>query len=161
MPGLEVLGAAAAAAQFVDVGWKVVISLSRLISDLKQATKKVKVAAQKLEQLVHHVQLMQEDIQTLAFRDATTQSKRFSDGHLDAITALLGECADEAATLDNLLNKLIPGQHERAIQRSWKAIVSVKKETEILERCAKLDRLKLSLNLWFSHSSLILLEKQL
>jgi len=161
MSGLEVLGATAAAAQFVDVGWKVVISLSRLISDLKQATKKVKVAARKLEQLVCHVQLMQEDIQTLALSDATTQSKRFSDGRLDTITALLRECAGEAAALDNLLKQLIPGQHERAIQRSWKAIVGVKKETEILERCAQLDRLKLSLNLWFSHGSLVFLEKQL
>jgi hypothetical protein len=83
MSGLEVLGAAAAAAQFVDVGWKVVISLSRLISDLKQATKKVKVAARKLEQLACHIELMQEDIQTLALSDATTRSKRFRDGHLD------------------------------------------------------------------------------
>jgi hypothetical protein len=158
MSGLEVLGIVAAAAQFTDTGWKVVLSLSRLVSDLNHASRKVKNAAKQLQNLIEHVELIRTDIQHLAASDSAVF---LSDDLADLITALLGDCTEEAGELNEILKKLVPDLSYGKFRTSWKAVVSVKKEKHILERCARLETLKSSLGLWFGHGSLVLLQRQL
>lgn len=53
-----------------------------------------------------------------------------------------------------------PDRRTAASKEGWRAIVSVKKEEEILERCEHLERLKGSLILWCSHEGLLFGKKQ-
>lgn len=157
MSGLEVLGIVAAAAQFTDSGWKIVLSLSRLVSDLNDASRKVKNAARQLQSLVEHVDLIRIDLQHLTASDSPVL---LSDDRAGLITALLGDCTEEARELDVILKKLAPVSSDGGLRKSWKTVVSVKKEKAILERCARLESLKSSLGLWFGHGNLVLLQRQ-
>jgi hypothetical protein len=127
----------------------------KTFSEPHNASSKVKNAARQLQQLIEHVDIIRTDIQHLA---ASNSATFLSDDRADFITALLGDCAEEASELNDIVKKLAPAPNDGRLKISLKAIVSVKKEKDILERCASLEKLKSRLGLWFGHGGLVLLQ---
>ena len=62
MSGAEVIGLAATALQFADVGWRATLALSRLISDLQHVPVKIKNTKRELELLLTFVEMLKSDL---------------------------------------------------------------------------------------------------
>jgi hypothetical protein len=145
MSGLEILGISAAAVQFADVGWKVFLGLSRLASDLNHVPEKIQQAAKRVEQLVTLSKVIKADA-----------SKYSTCPHDEPhpLQRILKDCAILADQLQLILDSVTPTGKENRIRKSWKAVVGVKKEREIMEKCRVLEDFKLSLSTWIVRENL-------
>lgn len=160
MSGAEVIGLAATALQFADVGWRATLALSRLISDLEHVPVKIKNTKRELELLLTFVEMLKSDL-GLATSGSTSILNDYmtSTQHASALS-LFDECLDQAQELERILTRLTPNRG-RGLKRAWRAVISVKTEQEIISRCVRLESLKMSLNMWYGHMNLHLLKSQM
>lgn len=157
----EIVAVTAAAVQFLDVGGRVLIKLSRLCSDLQHAPKAVETARSNLRVLVRLVGKIKQDLEAARAGPATTLQGAVSPERLATATTSLEECLAEANELFQTLDGLVCERSDNVAKRAWRAIVSVKKEKEILDGLTRLEQLKSNLALWYQHETLALVNNQL
>ena len=68
---------------------------------------------------------------------------------------------DEAKQLESLLYQLTSAPSDHILKRGWKRVIASKDESDILEICKRLEKLKSALNLWLGNESFEMAQKQL
>jgi hypothetical protein len=136
MSGIEVLGAIAAALQLADGTFKACVKTVELLSRLKHAPKAVIQGAADLEELMNLIKSLRslEDIQSIGIADAKSVKEL-----LDKLNSLGPELSDK-------LKPLQAQSGDHALQRLWRDIVSVKRQSELLSLLDQTLRTKSSLS---------------
>jgi hypothetical protein len=138
MSGVEIVGLVAAAAQFADLGAKVLLGLSSLISSLRDVPSRIESAATALKIFVDLSHALRAHLETLpppAISEATqTQIKDLFDA-----------CGSETCAITNILEEITTKTSDNKLAKTWKRLVGVKREKDILERFERLERHKSSL----------------
>lgn len=160
MSGAEILGIVASAARFVDVGLRALPALTKLYSDLQNAPRKLKAAVCGLQQLIRLVQIIQTDIERPYHGPGSTPGISIAP---DMLLRPLHSSTnvDEAKQLESLLYQLTSTPSGHILKRGWRIVIALKDESDILEICKRLERLKSALNLWLGNESLEMAQKQL
>ena len=115
MSGLEAVGAAAAAAQFIDQGTKIAIFISDLYSKIRDAPESIRKQSVQVEQLT--------DISRLIEHNPSLQTS--------AVASTLRTCLVEADKLQEILSKLSVSAQDGKTKKLWKALDGVTKEKKI------------------------------
>jgi hypothetical protein len=136
------VGIAAAAAQFIDLGGRLVTALSRVIFDLRDAPERVNTLQVEVQQLLELVRITQSNI---------TIAAKFNSS-IDA--SILPDAIEKVQRLQQILDDLCAGPNSNLAIRTLSAIRTVKKEKEIDQLCKGLERQKTSLLIWFSNNNL-------
>jgi hypothetical protein len=156
----EVAGVVASIVQLIDIGGRVVIKLSRFCSDLQKVPHKIKRAKHQVDQLLSLLRCINSDLTASDQGDASSLAGLRSPNHLHFATHLVEDALHQAEELANILDDLAP-RKDSLFNRGWRALVSLKKEEDIVERCSRLETLKSDLQMWYGHQSMVLLNKQM
>jgi hypothetical protein len=135
------LGTVAAAAQFVDLGCRSLFAVYRLIKDLKDVPADLLFT---LDDLGHFSGLMDDLRSALERNDPRLQS--LTPAQLQRIARILDSTANICKQLEELLAPCCSTPGTSRTRRLWRALVSVKTESDIVKRCERLERLKHDLN---------------
>ena len=135
------LGTIAAAAQFVDMGCRSLFGVYRFVKNLKDVPADL-VAA--LEDLGHFASLMH-DLQS-ALESDNLRLRKLGLGQLDRVGKILDSTGQVCSQLEQLLAPCCLPPNASRSTRAWRALVSVKKEQDIIKICERLERLKHDLN---------------
>ncbi len=155
---VAVVGMAAAAVQFLDVGGRAFIAFSSLCSNLKRVPKRIRAEFQQIEQVLDLVRMIEADIKAPNVGSGITLAGLLSQTHSDAATRLLDNAISRAVDLEITLKSLLPAPQESARRKAWRSVISVQREEEILERCRSLEEVKSTIQLWQNHANLVLTE---
>lgn len=149
MSGVEIVGLIAATAQFADLGAKALRGLSSLISSLRDVPSRIESAATALKNFVDLSQTLRAHFETLpaAAVSETTQTQ---------IRDTFNACASETCAITNILEEITTKSSDNKLAMTWKRLVGVKHERDILERCDRLERYKSSLVLLLEDRALFL-----
>ena len=133
----------ASAIQFIDVGGRLLLSLSRLCSKVHHVPEKI----ENLRATLQHLLIIAEVVKSNHVSSyAGSQAAEFNLACSESIKLI----KELASLLDNLTAVVDDGP----FRRTWKAIVAVKKEKEILDICERLEQYKTTLSLWLFHTIL-------
>lgn len=152
---METLGAIAAAVQVVDLSCRSLFATYRLVKDLKDVPA---VLLLTLQDLGPFLGLMDELQSALATDDLRLRG--FTVNQLDRTTKILDSTGQVCRELEQLLAPCVPPSSPPSwprVSRAWRALVSVKTEADIIEKCERLERLKHDLNRELQNSGLSLL----
>lgn len=152
----EIVGIIAGAVQFVDVGSRVLISLSRFCSDLQHVPRKIKRVRRQLEQTLQLVESIKSDIEAPNSGPGTTLSGTISQPQVDFAKGLLKDAVVQVMELQILLNKIAPTANG-FVKKTWRAVVAMKKKEEILGKCGDIETTAGLLQAWMQHQSLRLI----
>src|SRR5438045_3047501 len=136
----EVVGLVASAVQLIDVSGRIIIKLSRLCSDLQKVPHRMRTAKHQLEQLLSLLQMVKADLTASDQGPASTLAGLRSPNHLLLASNLVEDALYQAEELAESLDKLAP-KKESLLNRRWRALVSLKNEEDIVERCGRLESL--------------------
>ena len=133
----------ASAIQFIDVGGRLLLGLSRLYSKLDHVPEKI----EKSQATLRHLLVVAEVVKSNHVNSYTgSQAAEFN-------LACSG-CIKLVKELASLLDTLSAATNDGPFRRTWKAIVAVKKEKEILDICERLEQYQTTLSLWLCHTIL-------
>ncbi|RKK08293.1 hypothetical protein BFJ68_g17270 [Fusarium oxysporum] len=135
MSGFEALGAAAAAGQFLEQGYKIAKFCHALYRQVKDGPEAIR---QRIEQL--------ESLQAVATRTQNTESLQTAEAE-----KILVRCRNTAEKLLSLLGTLNFDPDDSTTTKTWRAACSMHKEEEILEQFRILNEEKSMLNLHISN----------
>ncbi|OJD38063.1 uncharacterized protein BKCO1_500093 [Diplodia corticola] len=152
----EVVGIVAGAVQFLDVGSRVLISLSRFCSDLQNVPHKIKTVRQRLERTLQLVDSIKSDVEAPNTGPGTTLSGIISQPQVDFAKGLLEDAAAQVTELQVLLTRLAFTGDSLA-KKAWRAVVAIKKEEEILSKWNDIETTTGLLQIWMQHQSLKLI----
>lgn len=152
----EVVGIVAGAVQFLDVGSRVLISFSRFCSDLQHVPRKVKRVRRQLEQTLQLVESIKSDVEAPNTGPGTTLAGIISQPQVDIAKSLLEDAAVQVTELQVLLDKIaLTGNG--FVEKTWRAVVAMKKEEDILRKCSDIETTAGLLQAWMQHQSLMLI----
>ncbi|KAK4118305.1 hypothetical protein N657DRAFT_606433 [Parathielavia appendiculata] len=137
------LGTVAAAAQFVDLGCRSLFGAYRFLKDLKDVPANLLFT---LDDLGHFSGLM-DDLRS-AIEKADPRLRGITPTQSQRVTRILDSTADICKQLKELLAPCCPpaGSSSSRSRKLWRALISVKREIDIVNRCERLERLKHDLN---------------
>ena len=136
------LGLIASAVQLVDVGGRLLISLSQLVSNVRDAPKKILILQQEVVEIEALTQLIR------ANPNITAQSNSSLD------VSILSNATETIQRLQRILDKLKITPNDCTSQKVWKTVVSVKKEKALEALCRELERHKSTLLIWSEKNNL-------
>ena len=136
------LGIAAAATQFIDLGGSLVTALSRVISDLRDAPKRVRTLRIEVQRLLELVRKTQSNATIAAEFNSSFD------------VSILSDAIEKVQRLQQILDNLCAGPNSNLAIRTCSAIRTVKKEKELDQLCEGLERQKTSLLFWFGNRNL-------
>ena len=151
MAGVEIVGIIAAASQFADIGWRVFLGLSRICSDVQQASQKLRNVTLRVGQTIEVVELVrrQHAVTTLPLRQ------------IDAILLeLLQSGFEEANRLQTIVDELSTSLGDTKFKRVLKMVMSSKKEDDIIEGCQILANLKIDIMSCLGQETIALMHAQ-
>lgn len=157
----ETVAVVAAAVQFLDVGGRVLVKLSRLCSDLRRVPKTMKTAQHDLTTFLALTRMIQADLGASRTGPASTLNGVITAGSLDMAAATLGKCICEANELYNILSGIVSERSDSVTKKAWLAVVGVKKKQKIVDGFVRLQSLRSELNVWYSHETLALINRDL
>ena len=137
------VGIAASIIQFIDVGGRSLIGLSRLCSTLRHVPQTIENSQTTLNHLLAIAKIVKSNHLTL---HAGRQAVEFN--------SVCSDCIKLAKDLESLLNSLTVAVYDGPLRRAWKTVVAAKKEKEILEICERLEQYKTTLSLWLFNAVL-------
>ncbi|KAF4637077.1 hypothetical protein G7Y89_g980 [Cudoniella acicularis] len=137
MDPLTLLGAVAAASQFVEQGIKITQLLRELYSKVQEAPEHVR------KQIVHIEQLI--DIAGLIIQNPSLQK--------DSVASILGTCLRQAVDIQNLLKRVSVADKDGRLKKTQKSFVAVMKEKELGVLFEGLEREKSALALCIQESN--------
>lgn len=136
----EIVAVTAAAVQFLDVGARLLLSISKLCGKLGDAPQLVQTLRDEITQLV-------EIVKDLKIERTTTSSA------VDTVKASLNDCFTLCRELEVTLDKVLVEDGDSIARKAWKALLTVKREERMREICARLERKKTALSLWIAGGS--------
>lgn len=157
----DVAALVAAAVQFIDVGFRTCIAASRLCSDVKNAPRKVQTTCENLKHLIDLVRTIQSELSIFQHAQQSTVNQAISQSDLEAIIRLIQACAQQARSLEDTLKTIAFKADDGMLKKTWRSVVSMKKESEIVQGCRQLEELKSSVSIWYGSRMLVLQHKQL
>ena len=134
---------ATSAIQFIDVGGRLLLGLSRLCSKIRHIPEKIKESQATLQQLLVIAELVK-----------SNHASSYTGSQAADFNFACSECIKLVKDLAVLLGGLIAAVNDDPFCRTWKAIVAVKREREILDMCERLEQHKTTLSLWLFHTIL-------
>ena len=137
--------AAATVIQFLDFGARLLCTLSQICSSLRDVPDRIHGFQGEIRQLLA---LATSALQTPS--DPTANAGPSLDVSIQSIWA---DCVKDAAQLMKILESLSIRSEHNVLEKSWRAILSVKKETEILAILKRLERHKSTLALWINNDN--------
>jgi hypothetical protein len=148
------LGTIAAAAQFVDLGCRSLFAVYRFVKDLKDVPADLLLT---LEDLGHFSGFMEELQSAIKTGDARLRS--LAPAQLGRATRILDSTGEVCRQLEGLLAPCRPSAtaSQTRASKTWRALVSVKREKDIVKKCERLERLKHDLGRELQHCELALL----
>lgn len=135
------LGTIASAAQVVDLGCRSLLGMYRFVRSLKDAPKDL---LNTFEDLRAFTSLLS-DFQ-LALQTKDPRLLNLSSQQLDRVSLILHSAGQVCGQLDQVLAECLPLANTSKAGKAWRALVSLKKEADIMKRCERLERLKHDLN---------------
>jgi hypothetical protein len=102
----EVVSLIAASVQFIDVGFRACIMISRLCSDVKNAPRKLQTTCENLKHLIDLVRTIQSDLSVFQNAQQSIVNQAISQSDLDAIVRLIQACAQQARSLEDTLKTI-------------------------------------------------------
>ena len=145
MSGVEILGIVASASQFLDIGARLALSLSGIVTRLKDVPQSVERAANELNLLIKIIEAIKTNLEE--------PSKSISVKNVDTGLELLKKCKEQADELNHVLNGVASQATDGVAKKSWKAVVSLKRDSKVSEMLSGLEKLKSSLEIWMSHET--------
>ncbi|KAI4657051.1 uncharacterized protein J4E79_007667 [Alternaria viburni] len=140
----EVVGAAAAVVQFVDVALRLSSCLERFCSDVRNVPRRFLQLQTDLRQQIEIAQQIQNH-RLPGFATAVASS---------TFDTPLAEYVDLAEELCKTLEDLLGRKNDGALRRGWDAICSVRKKEEVANICDRLEQKKSTLSLWLEAANL-------
>lgn len=133
---------AATVVQFIDVGGRTLLLLSRLVSEIKDAPDKIRSLKSDIETLLAVAQAVQSDPSIVGLDSSP-----------------LADALGQARLLEALLTDLAIGPKDELGQRVWKALRSAKNEQKLDGLCKRLEHAKTTLLLWFEKNAASVLQE--
>ncbi|KAM0550777.1 hypothetical protein ACHAPJ_008640 [Fusarium lateritium] len=143
----EVLGFVAGAAQLLDLSTRIVLASSGLYTKLKNVPGEIETLKYNTELLINLLQQIKRDFEG----PVSLQSSSLHIIH-DA-TSIFHEATKELKVLAQLLEGISANASSSA-RRAWSAVLGVKKQADIADKCRRIEYLKSSLQLWYQHQSI-------
>jgi len=126
MDAVTILGAAAAASQFVEFGLEIIAFVSSLYSKIRDAPDLICKRSDQLHNLI----------------DIAKQIKDTPSLQTDTTAAILCHCIGESKELLDILRKISATTGDGIVKKAWKAVDGVAKEKRILDILGDLERQK-------------------
>lgn len=156
----EAVAIAAAVVQFLDVSSRLFSTLSRFCENLEHVPRKVRDTVQELKVFRQLVYPLDSDIRAPNTGPASTLSGALSPDNVNLAVSLLDQCITQVQQLEETLQPLMLKACDYGIKKRWRAVAGLKVEKEILDRWTRLQGLKSTLNLWYSHQTLLSIKYQ-
>ena len=152
MSGVEILGIVASASQFLDIGARLALSLSGIVTRLKDVPRSVERAANELSLLVKIVEAIKTNLER--------PSESISVNNVDTGLELLKKCKEQADELNHVLDGVVSQATDGVVKKSWKVVVSLKRHSKVSEMSSGLEKLKSSLEIWMCHETWVVSSMQ-
>ncbi|KAK2031347.1 hypothetical protein LX32DRAFT_714327 [Colletotrichum zoysiae] len=141
MSGFEVIGAVAAAGQFLEQGYKIVKFISAVVSQVADGPAQIKAWLEELETLNGIVEQIKSKL------TAKFQSEEARSVEAEKILAkCIVRCKDHADKLQAQLHSLSFDPGENTLRKTWRAVCTLEQEENIMKIIQSLEREKQSLN---------------
>ncbi len=124
------VGIAASVIQYIDVGGRSLIGLSRLCSTLRHVPQTIENSQTNTQPSPSHC------------KNCQIQSSDLTCGNTGRgiwFYVLYSDCIKLAEDLESLLNSLTVAVYDGPLRRAWKTVVAAKKEKEIFHICERLE----------------------
>lgn len=154
----EALGIAAAITQLIDLGGRVLIHTSRFVSNFKNVPRKIATIRCEIRHFIELLQLLEQDLDNRGGILASPSAPRSHS--LSMLGRLLSDANQQTYDLAIILEEISIPQRTR-IRKAWNAIVTMKKEDEILNRSRLVECSKSALQLWYQRQSLAMAYDQM
>ena len=133
----------ASAIQFIDVGSRLLLGLSRIYSKIDHVPEKIEKSQATLRQLLVVAEVVK-----------SNHVNSYTGSQAAEFSSACSECIKLVKDLASLFDNLTVATDDGPFRRTWKAIVAVKREKEILGICDRLEQYKATLSLWLFHTIL-------
>lgn len=137
----EALGIVAGIVQLVDISGRIILASSQLYRNLKNVPDEIETLKRTTQQFIGLLQLITLDLNL----SSSPPPETIGNVH---VTTILDDAIAEATELADLLERLSSAQ-KNAVKRAWVTIVSMKKQSAIMEKSRRIESLKCSLQLWY------------
>lgn len=134
MSGFEIVGAVASAVQLASLSLEIIISISSLCTQIRDAPKLIRTRAIQVQSLVTIANYIERNVQL----------------HTTDVECVLHTLIPEAVALRDILKGMVAREGAGIAERCWKAIGGVTKEKRIMEIFESLEREKSALLLCIS-----------
>lgn len=141
----EILGIAAAAAQFLTIAVKLSVKLNWICSEVHHAPKRLQDLRKSLDQ---QITLIKNIAETDFYGSAIVAAKKADFIHV------LGEYQDIIQRLLDLLQRLLDQDDKGIIRKGWNSILTLHKTDEILLLCSRIEEKRDLVLLWLSDINL-------
>lgn len=150
------VGVVAAAAQFIEIGCKVVLHASSLFSKFQDVPPRLQRAVEQVQLLVHLAELTSKKnmIQPLSVDSRQTLSLRISRFPLSWLESVWTKCAAQAHDLDELIRPMLQESENTRIQRVWRKFLTLGREEKINQILKEIESYKAMLTIWFGQECL-------
>ena len=136
MDPVSVVGLAAGAVQFADVGFRALIGMIKLLKRLKETPKQMTDLLQDLDKSIQRIQALRNTIQ-----QPDSLFTHLSITQIHRVTTTLDDACQAATDLQHVLEPLFrqsnTSKHSWA-RNTWRSAVSVSMETEIAAKIARI-----------------------
>jgi len=154
---VAMLGVVAAGLQCAQVGVQLLMSASSLCSRLQDAPEKVKSWLVQIAQLVVLAELMK-TISTDPLLSSLPLLPAASPSSIEtsvswAESALL-DCMNQAHALQDVLKDMLEDVNDGKGQKTWKKLLTVKRDSKITDSLHTIERQKSMLNIWLGQINL-------
>ncbi|KAK1753964.1 hypothetical protein QBC47DRAFT_32587 [Echria macrotheca] len=152
MTEMEVLGSIAAAVGLADAGLRMLVGVYGLAMDLKEVPTRLRDIYQDIRGVGNFIA----DVQTELLR-ADSVFATASPAHLEHLRTRVDAITTCAGGLTRLLESLLVPTSSSRTKRTWKAMVSLSKQKEILSECERIGRLKHDLQLSLQNLGILMI----
>jgi hypothetical protein len=154
--GAVLVGVAAAAAQFTEIGCKVVLRASSLFSKFQDVPQCLQRALDQVQLLLHLAELSSKKdmIQPLSNDLPQTLLLKTSRFPLSWLESVWTKCATQVHELDELIRPMLQESENTRVQRVWKKILTLGREEKINQILKEVESYKTMLTIWFGQECL-------
>lgn len=154
---LALLGAAAAAAQFAEIGFKVVYKCSVLVKESREYPEFLQRTRNEMHHLLCLAKVATENTDTPEVQPATSESQQpqsANDQRSVQLESIWEDCSRQAEIIDTALQSLTREIEIRGIIGQWKKIRLQPRIHDIEEALGEVERCKTTLGLYLGNEPL-------
>lgn len=153
---IVLVGVVAAAAQFIEVGCKVILHTSSLFSRFRDVPRCLQQVQDQVQLLLHLAELTSRKNMMQPLSDNSPQpiqlgTPRFPLSWLESVWT---KCAQQAHDLDGLIRPMLQVSGNARSQRVWKECLMLGREEKMNQILKEMESYKTMLTLWFGQECL-------